>query len=197
MSQDERVLVISSERFHLAGPFVGFRPFSLDYSNVILDPIAFEFRPRSEVEDDPNFKQLIPYVVLRHRERLFHYTRGKAGSESRLRTRKSIGIGGHVNDTDTLASDVYRQGMHRELTEEVDISGGWVEHEFGFIYDPSTLVGSVHLGVVHLFDLETDEVTPRETGLIECGFATPTELLTDADAFETWSQLVLKALTHS
>lgn len=195
MPTDERVLVIPTERFRQAGEFTGFLNFTESYRDTLLDSAAFEFRPRSEVEDDPEFKQLIPYVVLRHAGRLFHYTRGGSGTETRLRAKRSLGIGGHINETDT--GDVYRAGMLRELTEEVDIRGGWVEHDLGFIYDPTTFVGSVHLGVVHLFELETDDVTPREAGLIETGFAEPAVLAHNADAFESWSQLVLTALTHS
>ncbi len=38
------------------------------------------------------------------------------------------------------------------------------------INDDQTDVGRVHLGVVHLCDVERPAVCPRETEIIECGF---------------------------
>jgi predicted NUDIX family phosphoesterase len=55
-------------------------------------------------------------------------------------------------------------------------------------------VGSVHLGIVHLLELERPEVAPRESELVECGFEPLESLLADRDRFETWSQITLDAL---
>ncbi|MCA9111922.1 MAG: phosphoesterase, partial [Planctomycetaceae bacterium] len=62
------------------------------------------------------------------------------------------------------------------------------------INDDATEVGRVHLGVVHLFDLESAKVQPREESIIETGFAEPAELVQQRDAFETWSQICLDHL---
>ena len=194
MPPTENVLVIPAERLSAAGDFTGFRPFDPAYRDLLLDSAHFRFRPRDEVETDPSLKQLIPYVVLRHDGRLFHYTRS-SGGEKRLLGRRSVGIGGHINDTDAAGEDAYTAGMRRELAEEVDIAGAWREHELGFIYDPSTFVGSVHLGVVHLFELDSPDVSPREDGIAEAGFAPLAELTASRGEFETWSQLVFDALT--
>ena len=195
MPLDERVLVIPTARFLAAGYFHGFRRAEGSYLRAILDPAAFEFRARREVETDPSFKQLIPYVVLRSGEALFHYRRGEAGTETRLQALRSIGIGGHVSETDTEGGeDLYTAGMRREVREEVAIETAWTEHLLGFINDDRTPVGSVHLGVVHLFELNAPHVHPREAALAEAGFAPLKELATDAERFETWSQFVLEAL---
>lgn len=195
LSTPEHVLVIPATQFEAAGAFTGFRSFTSEYQYALLDLAHFQFRPRSEVESDPSWKQLIPYVVLRHGDALFHYTRGGAGTETRLRALRSVGIGGHINPEDGDGStDPYRAGMVRELTEEVDIRAGYREHALGFIYDPSTLVGSVHLGVVHLFELDAPEVTPREPHLEATGFTPLSVLRASRSDFETWSQLVFDAL---
>jgi predicted NUDIX family phosphoesterase len=52
----------------------------------------------------------------------------------------------------------------------------------------------VHLGVVHIFDVERPAVRPREDEIIEAGFRPVEELLADLSRFETWSQICLKAL---
>lgn len=195
MPMDERVLVIPTARFLAAGYFHGFRRAEESYRRAILDPTAFEFRPRSEVETEPTFKQLIPYVVLQCGDDLFHYRRGSSGTETRLQALRSIGIGGHVSETDARdGEDLYTAGMRREVREEVAIECGWAEHFLGFINDDRTAVGSVHLGVVHLFELDSPRACAREAALAEAGFAPLAELLAEADRFETWSQFVLEEL---
>lgn len=191
---DESVLVIPEARL-LADPFDGFRP--ADAANAaLLDPAHFTFRPRREVETDPSFKQLIPYCVLMCRGRVFHYTRGSGGGEKRLTAKRSVGIGGHISEADAAGgSDPYRTGMLRELTEEVGVPDGWTQALVGFLFDPTTPVGRVHLGVVHVFELPNESVTPREDGIVAGGFATPEELLADPARFEEWSLHVLNWLT--
>ena len=62
---------------------------------TILDLVVAEgtYRRRAEVEDDPSWKQVIPYVVLRDRGSLFLMRRTRAGSDARLHERYSVGIG--------------------------------------------------------------------------------------------------------
>ena len=84
--------------------------------------------------------------------------------------------------------------MRRELAEEIAIDGGWTARCVGLINDDSNAVGSVHLGIVHLLELERPAVASRESELIDCGFATVDTLLADRDRFETWSQITLDAI---
>jgi predicted NUDIX family phosphoesterase len=195
MPLDEKVLVIPTARFRAAGYFHGLRSATDEYRRAILAPDGFEFRPRYEVETDPEFKQLIPYIVLKSGELVFHYRRGSAGTEKRLEALRSIGIGGHISEADAAGGiDPYQTGMLRELTEEVALGCGFRERCIGFINDDRTAVGSVHLGVVHVFDLEAPAVRSREEALAEAGFAAWNELLRSADQFESWSQFVLEHL---
>jgi predicted NUDIX family phosphoesterase len=198
MPLDEKVLVIPTERFRKAGYFNGFRRCDNAFRSAILDPKTFQFRPRYEVENDPEFKQLIPYIVLKCGGNLFHYRRGAAGTEKRLQALRSIGIGGHISEDDARGGeDPYHTGMMRELLEEVEIGGEWKECFLGFINDDRTPVGSVHLGVVHLFELSRQDVKAKEEALSDGGFAPIVELCTHVDEFETWSQFVLEELQRS
>ena len=194
MAADERVLGIPTEHFHAVGLFQGFRPADDPYAHMLLDSERFEFRPRSECETDPGFQQLIPYAVLRHGEELFHYRRGASGTEARLRALRSIGIGGHISEADAGTGDLYRNGLMRELFEEVTIGGGWTEQLVGFINDDSLPVGRVHLGIVHVFELECAEVRSNEDALAGGGFAPLRELWRERNQFETWSRFVLEWL---
>src|SRR5947209_4472505 len=192
---DEQVLVVPAARLEELGPFHGFTADVVRYLPALLDPAHLQFRPRAEVEDDPSWKQLIPYVVLRHGDRLFHYTRGRQATEARLHALRSVGVGGHVSETDAAgAADPYRTGMRRELGEEVEIFGPFTEKLLGLIHDDRTPVGAVHLGIVHVLTLTSEAVRPREAGLAGAGFAPLAELWAGRAAFETWSQFVLEAL---
>jgi predicted NUDIX family phosphoesterase len=191
----EEVLVAPAERLLEAGEFHGFRPADDGFRQMLLDPAHLTYRSRGEVESDPSFKQLIPYVVLRCAGELFHYTRGAAGTEIRLRALRSVGLGGHITREDGLpVDDPYRAGMLRELAEEVEIQGPWTERPFGFIYDGRTPVGQVHIGIVHLIDLEEPLVWPREAAIDEARFTPVRDLMRHRDEFETWSQFVLEEL---
>jgi len=195
----EHVLVVPTRVFHDLGHFQGFSRDTALYLEGLLKPEHMSYRPRAEMEQDPSFKQLIPYVVFRYTTEsgavlLFQYTRGKGQGEQRLHSKRSIGIGGHISSDDAAAQSVYDEGMRRELAEEVRIDTTYKAQLAGLINDDLTEVGKVHLGVVHIFDVETLNVYPRETEIIDAGFRPVRELLRDREQFETWSKICLEAL---
>jgi predicted NUDIX family phosphoesterase len=199
--QTERVLVVPTRVFHRLGHFQGFCPDADRYLDELLSPEHTSYRPRSEMETDPGFKQLIPYVILRHvdssgRETVFAYTRGSGQGEGRLHAKRSIGIGGHISSDDADACEInpYDEGMRRELDEEVILDTEYRDRCVGLINDDETPVGQVHLGVVHLFDVAEPNARPRESELLEAEFYPVSALLSDLPRFETWSQICLEAL---
>jgi len=192
----ERVLVVPAALFHETGVFQGFSADVDRYLSRLLDAAQLSYRPRTEVETDPSFKQLIPYVVLRCGELVFHYARGQRGTEARLRALRSIGVGGHISQDDSnLFGDPYREGMLRELAEEVYLESEYTERCAGLINDDSNAVGQVHLGIVHIFELTEPKVRRREQALTKAGFAPLAELRGQREEFETWSQFVLDVLS--
>jgi predicted NUDIX family phosphoesterase len=191
----EQILVIPTPVFHGVGHFQGFCDEIDRYLPVILDPQHASFRPRPEMEQDPSFKQLIPYCIFRCGDLIFNYQRGTAQGEARLHAKRSIGVGGHVSSVDLGGSESpYLEGMRREIDEEVDIESGWTEDCLGLINDDETEVGKVHLGIVHIFELDNPQVQPREKSMINAGFVSLEELYRQIDEFETWSQICLKYL---
>lgn len=192
---NERVLVMPEHRFRSLGLFHGFRSYCADYLAGLLEPGFLSYRPRREVETNPSYKQLIPYIVLRCRGNTFHYTRGSSATEKRLHALRSIGIGGHISFEDGQpANDPYRVGMLRELHEEIAIDSPFSERCLGFIYDGTSAVSEVHLGIVHLLELEKPIASPRESAIVDSGFAPLGELIENREQFETWSQFVLQEL---
>jgi predicted NUDIX family phosphoesterase len=195
--QTERVLVVPAAAFDRLGRFQGFCGEAERYLTGLLVPELARFRPRSEVEDDPGFKQIIPYVVFRAGDAVFSYTRGKSQGEARLHRLRSLGVGGHVaeDDADGRATlDAYEMALRRELDEEVDVRSDGTIRRVGLINDDSNPVGQVHLGVVHLYDLERPAVVPREDGLAGAEFLPLGRVRELRGEFETWSQICIDAL---
>ena len=190
----ERVLVVPAAVFHAAGVFQGFSPAADHYLPRLLDPAHLSYRPRGEVETDPTYKQIIPYVVLKWHDQVFAYTRGKRATETRLHARRSIGVGGHICAEDAgLFETPYREALVRELAEEVHLDSSYGERCVGLINDDATPVGQVHLGIVHIFELEQPSVRRREQALTRAGFAPLAELRQQLDEFETWSRFLLES----
>ncbi|TWT42746.1 phosphoesterase [Botrimarina hoheduenensis] len=202
---EEQVLVVPTTELHAIGHFQGFSAEVDRYLKPLLASSALAYRPRSAMEEDPSFKQLIPYVLMRHTDSqgvvwLFTYQRGQGGGESRLRAKRSVGVGGHISTLDAnhsqAAADagLYRRGLERELAEEVRIEGPYREQMVGLINDDETPVGLVHLGVVHVFDVESPQVTPCEDDLADARFLPVNEILSQIEHYESWSQIAVRAL---
>jgi predicted NUDIX family phosphoesterase len=193
-------LVVPGSELDRLGRFQGFNADAQRYLLALLVPELMEYRARAEVEDDPSLKQIIPYVVLRCDGCVFCYTRGKSQGEVRLHRRRSLGVGGHVAEADAdgrRSFEAYEMAMRRELDEEVAVDSPGKMRLVGLINDDSTPVGSVHLGVVHLLDLEKPAVRPREEGLAETEFIRVADLHRSWDEFETWSQICIDAFLRA
>ncbi len=195
---DENVLVITRSLFDELGAFEGFCDRAADYLPSILDPQNNHFLQRDLAEDDPSHKQIIPYAIFHCGDSVLHYYRGGGSGEKRLASKGSIGIGGHINDTDhaaaSLDKDTYSVGVEREIEEELNIGCGYTQKIIGLINDDSNDVGKVHLGVVHLVSLDSQDVQAGEDNIADLSFRTLAELQADSDQLETWSALCLEHL---
>lgn len=185
----EQVMVVERERL---APYLierGLVRERLDeIFDVILDGHFFLDRPTAEVS--PQYKQIIPYVLIRHDHSFYLLQRTQKQTESRLHLKLSIGIGGHINpDTPELLD-----GLHKELEEEVDVQGDYDLTFIGILNDDTTEVGSVHLGAVYLLEAHDRTVTVRETDKMTGRWATRAELAENREAMETWSQIVYDAI---
>jgi predicted NUDIX family phosphoesterase len=198
MSAEENILVVPRPVFDRLGAFEGLAFEPERYMKAFLDPAHNLFLPRGAAEEDPTHKQLIPYLVLHHGDRVLCYTRGKAGGEARLHAKMSIGIGGHINDGDSHAEHfdeaAYFRAVERELHEELVIPGGYRQRIAALLNDDSNEVGRVHLGVVHLIEVDSTDIRPSEDAIRDLRFLTPAELAPLRERLESWSQICLGGL---
>ena len=197
--QGEEILVVPRPLLDELGAFQGLTLEVDRYLPTLLDPANNFFMDRAAAEEDPGFKQLIPYSLFRHEGRYLHYFRGKSGGEARLHAQGSLGIGGHINPVDTredhLGEATYMAGVTREIEEELILEGEHPHRVVGLLNDDSNPVGQVHLGVVHLFDLSTATVAAREDALAELQFRSVDELRGPLyEGLETWTRFCVDAL---
>lgn len=198
----EEVLVIPRLLLEEIGDFHGVFPIQSDKDPLIcklLDPGNHFFMDRSMAENDPTHKQLIPYCIFRHGDAILHYTRGKAGGEARLHAQRSVGIGGHINPVDMgegkQGAAAYQAAVRREIEEELCIVGNHDHRIIALLNDDTNPVGQVHLGVVHLVELDSTDVTSREDAIADLSFASLHDLAGPLfESLETWSQHCIRHL---
>lgn len=156
-----------------------------------------EYKRRGDVENDPEYKQIIPYLVLwdcaplANNARIF-VTHRVANGDERLRGKYSIGTGGHIREPELI-----EQGMSRELKEEVGIrlqDVTWFLE--GILLSDATEVDRVHMGLV--YSVYSINGLPKDLKCLEDElegeWMTLDEIGKIYDNLESWSQLVFDGL---
>ena len=185
----EQVMVV--ERQAIA-PYLVERGLITDHTDAILDAIADRhfFIDRPTAEKSPEYKQIIPYVLIRRGDAWFLLQRTQKQTEARLHDKLSLGIGGHINpDTPDLID-----GLQKELEEEVGVDGDYELTFAGILNDDTTEVGTVHLGAVFVLEVLSGDVVVRETEKMSGRWIETSDLAPLRDRFETWTEIVYDAV---
>lgn len=194
---EEHVLCVTNNVVNSAIGRDGFVPFST-VPEFLLDPTNLWFLPRRVAETSESFRQVIPYVILRSADRLLVYRRARAGRESRLHRRMSLGFGGHVGLQDVVMSDqldfeaTVTKATDRELREEIEGSMRISRRPIGVIIDNSEPVSRVHLGLAEVWEVKVDTLTSIDPAVEMCAFWHMSELLDGISCLESWSRLCLE-----
>jgi predicted NUDIX family phosphoesterase len=195
---NENVLVIRRSLFDQLGSFQGLNFEPQKYLDAFLSRGNNFFLPRPEAEIHPAYKQIIPYALIAFENKMAYYVRGKKAGEQRLVAKGSIGIGGHMNETDeslfALDEAAYRAGVEREVNEEIKIDSPFEDRIVALLNDDTTEVGRVHLGIVHVFKLSEPKLEKREAMITGLTFLPKEELLARRKTMENWSQICLDSL---
>jgi predicted NUDIX family phosphoesterase len=162
------------------------------------------FLRRSELEEDPSFKQIIPYAIISNKEpersgvrqsqSFYLFRRTSKQTEKRLHNRFSLGVGGHMNPNDSMESkeQYLIEELKRELYEEVKLLNGCLieDIEFiGFINDDTIPVGRVHIGLLYNIHVSNKELYINETDKMTADWIDKSDLAEFYDGMETWSQI--------
>lgn len=188
---DELILVV--KRTHLL-PGDGFQGLKTIDCDTYLQTIQAhkKFLPRSIMETDPTYKQIIPYLLFKHNNSFFLMQRRHNASEARLQNKFTLGIGGHIREKD-IQSDSIVAWAQREFNEEVHYAGNLKITPLGILNDDSNDVGKVHIGFVFL--LEGDSGDIRIKSELKWGELTTLDACKKyTDHMESWSSLVLPYL---
>jgi len=195
---NENVLVVRRSLFDQLGSFQGLNFEPQKYLDAFLSRGNNFYLPRPEGEINPAYKQIIPYALIAFENKMAYYVRGKKAGEQRLVAKGSIGIGGHMNETDeslfALDEAAYRAGVEREVNEEIKIESPFEDRIVALLNDDTTEVGSVHLGIVHVFKLAEPKIEKREAMITGLTFLRKEELLVRRETMETWSQICVDSL---
>ncbi len=105
----ENVLVIRRSLFDELGSFQGLNFEPKKYLKAILSRGSNFYIPRPGAETNPGYKQIIPYALIAFEKTVLHYVRGKKAGEQRLVAKGSIGIGGHMSETDESLFAMYEE----------------------------------------------------------------------------------------
>ena len=162
--------------------------------------IPFGFVPRDECENDDTFKQMIPYIIVKHGGRYLTYSRTDQSGEKRLVGKKSIGIGGHINQSDlpegsTQLDAIIRNCIIREVKEElgVDLPTGRF-FVSGILYKPTDDVSRKHFGVVAQAYIAPDAICQPENTMTRLEWKPTLELFRTRNEYETWSKYLIEHL---
>jgi predicted NUDIX family phosphoesterase len=194
----ENILVVKRSLFDQFGNFQGLNFEPEKYLEALLSHGNNFFLSRAQAENDPAYKQIIPYALLAFENKVLYYVRGKRAGEQRLIAKGSIGIGGHMNETDESLfawdAQAYRVGVEREVAEEIKIDTQFQDRIVALLNDDTTEVGRVHLGIVHIFKLAEPKVKKREAMITNLAFLTKAELIARRESLESWSQICVDSL---
>ncbi len=194
----ELVLVVPTDRVlaEVGGgaPWLGIRRAPAETLGRVIRDVG-RFIPRTDAEQDETWKQVIPYPVLTDGPRWFLMRRTRAGGDTRLHDRYSIGVGGHVNPEDGGLDGHLDRALSREWFEELAVDFVPEFRFVGLLNDDTTAVGRVHVGVVYEADAGGRPVAIRETEKLSGAFVDAAAVEAVAEQLETWSRLAFDFLT--
>lgn len=159
MKKNEKVLVVARDVIFKDGLWQGIKTENLDY---YLDLIKnnYQFKKRGEVENDPSWQQIIPYILFSFKDKFFLYKYIQGAGEKRLVDSYQLGVGGHINLIDE--NSIEKAAM-REWREEVNFKGQILNKKLvGILNDDSSPVEIVHLGMIYHFIGDSSNISVRE-----------------------------------
>ena len=192
-THDEQILVVKRTHLFPDGPWHGLQDVDMqEYLHIVK--MYQEFQPRSVMETDSSYKQIIPYLVFHHDGFYFLMERQAKASEQRLKSKLTLGIGGHIRKEDVEESAGIFDWARREFHEEINYAGQFKIKPLGILNDDSNAVGQVHIGFVFLLEGDSADISVKSE--LKGGTLTSfEECIAVKDRMESWSRIVLEQLS--
>jgi predicted NUDIX family phosphoesterase len=190
---DEHILVVKRSHLFPNGDWHGLAAIDFDHYLHIINHKK-EFHPRSLMETDPTYKQIIPYLIFSHDNQFFLMQRSAKASEIRLQNKLTLGIGGHVREEDIQENSLFAWAT-REFHEEVNFAGNVSVQPLGIINDDSDDVGKVHIGFVFLLKGDSPLISVKSE-LKSGALISLDKCIAQKNCMESWSQFVVDYLAH-
>lgn len=192
---DEQILVVKRSHLFASEFWQGLKKINFESYIEIINTNK-EFLPRSIMETDPAYKQIIPYLIFEHENRYFLMQRQAKASEQRLQNKFSLGIGGHIRHEDLQEGTSIFDWAKREFHEEVNYSGNLEIEPLGILNDDSNDVGKVHIGFVLLLHGDSAHISVKSE-LKSGQLVSLQECKSYENRLESWSKSVFEALSSS
>lgn len=191
----ENIVVIKTKLlFDIVSPWTGI----IKPKQEILDLINsnYEIKPRNEMEEDEDYKQIIPYMIFKSKDELFLMQRGNNGGEKSLAEKYTLGIGGHIRKEDITSENIIDWGK-REFEEEINYNGEFYKSKIiGLINDQNSKVGRVHLGIGILIEGEGNKISIKDE--FQNGKMLNIKKCNDYfEKMEFWSQIIYKEIINN
>lgn len=186
----EKILCIESEKLFKYGKWNGLKTEDLNKYKKLISTEG-EFRVREELESDPAYKQVIAQVVLKYKDKYFLHKQVNR-TEERLNSLCPLPLGGHIEEFDE-GDDIVETALLRELDEEAEVNANILKKDFlGLVYiEDENEVNRVHVGMVYVFELDSDDVHIKEDGLEDVGFVSLDYLKTNKEKLTFWSRIII------
>lgn len=198
---DEQILVIKSETIFAKGKWQGLKTDNLDYYIDLIKKNC-EFKRRGDMENDPSWQQVIPYILFKFQDKYFLYKYLKKAGEQRLLNDYIIGVGGHINKDDVKPGaasaqgfgepkeDVLEAGRDREWAEEVSFKGKLEKKLVGILNDDRRPVEAVHLGLIYIFSGDSPNIFVKEVDKMAGELINVKEIGKKIVGTEGWAPLI-------
>jgi predicted NUDIX family phosphoesterase len=193
MKHDENILVVPRSKL-FTDPTAPQGFLKLENFDDVQQKIeaSKEFLPRSFMELDPSYKQIIPYLIFMHEEKLFLMQRAGSAGEQRLKNKYTLGIGGHIRERDIAGATMFDWAT-REFHEEVAYQGNLDIRPLGLINDETNAVGQVHLGFAFLLLGDSPDIAIKSE-LAQGALYSLEQCKQFFEHMETWSQIAFAYL---
>lgn len=186
LKADERIMVVKRSTLFADGEWQGLRCADVAHYQELV-ATAGEFHWRSTMETDLAYKQIIPYMIFEFDDSYFLMERKATASEQRLKSKLSLGIGGHIRQED-IAGGALFDWAKREFHEEVIYNGSLEIEPLGVLNDDSDAVGKVHLGFILLLHGDSSDISIRSEH--KQGMLVPCDQMDMyRDRMESWSNI--------